>query len=508
MFRIVLHYGMPRQFSLSALFQGRLLENGSVQNQTNLLPSFGQPAVRKFLKKLSIMLTHTAEAARLEAAMVGSIGLEFSAAGNSKHGLPAFNALISAMSIRDACVSGGSRVLAFEVSNHVPAGGMPGLEIPTLRWALGMFDGVGHGRLEDACSRALGAQIRALLDRGAVPRANPVVACDTYYSPDGGRTELGYAAPGRLGAGANSGAGFMTSAAVSGPYVISTGFCRANRRAARAGCVARMLDDGKRSGLEPLYMALDKEYYSVGAMIECARRGRHFLMYAVENARVKEAVEAYKRGERGRVEEFTVGTGRRRFTGALVMAERARGRRGKIATDILPLFSNMPRGLLGRAAEGLPLEMERRRRRMEAGHRRIEAARPLTTSGRRSVRTYMFWRAMIMTNLWALVDFETKAALRAAEGKEFPPAAWSAEREPGDMDDTALPGGLDIKLEEFLSMYLAACTRAAIMDRKEQEGYADAAAAEFRHLFEPGAEGTGAPPEPPAPRRAAPPLQR
>ena len=454
--------------------------------------------MRKFLKKVSIMMTHTIEAARLEAAMVGSTGLEFSAAKSPKHGLPAFNALITAMSIRDACVSGGSKVLAFEVLKHIPTDGMPGLELPTLRWVLGMFDGVGHGRLEDACSRALDAQIRALLDRGAVPRANPVVACDTYYSPGHDRTEeLGYAAPGRLGAGANSRAGFMIGAAVSGPYVISTGFCRVNRRAARAGCVARMLGDEKGSGLDPMYMVLDKEYYSVGAMIECARRGRHFLMYAVENARVKEAVEAYKRGERERVGEFTVGTGRRRFTGALVMAERARGRKGRIVTDILPLFSNMPRGLLGRAAERLPLEMERRRR-MEAGHRRIEAAMPLTTSGRRSVRTYMFWRALVATNLWALVDFETKAALCAAEGKEFPPAAWSAEREPGDMDDTALPGGLDIKLEAFLSMYLTVCTRAAIMDRKEQEGYAEAADAEFRHLFEPAAEGTGSPPEPPA----------
>lgn len=193
----------------------------------NLLVLFGQPGVRTFVEKLHGMMRLVAEAARLEAAMVGSIGLEFSAARNSKHGLPAFNAMISAMSIHDAYVSEGSEVLIHEAIKHVPFDTIRDLRFPTPQWALGMFDGVDHDRPEDACGRALDAQIRALRDRGAIPRANLASAYDMHSSSSYGKTEdPSCAVSGPHSADTNSHARFTTGAAASGPYAINTGLCR------------------------------------------------------------------------------------------------------------------------------------------------------------------------------------------------------------------------------------------------------------------------------------------
>ena len=441
-------------------------------------------------KKMHDMAVQVAEMTRLDTALVDSIGLEFSSAENSMYDLPTFIALMSAMSMHDACANEGSELLALEAAKHVPVDAIPGLRLPTSQWALGMFDGIDHDLLQDACNRAFDAQIHALRGRGAIPSGTLVSAYDMHSSPNYGKTEdPDYVVTGQHKAGTNNFVSFMTGAIVSGPYALNTSFCRMKKGMTIAEAVAKILDDEERRGLDIGLSIWDKAYYKVAAMIECAKRNRYFLMYAVENRKVKRAVEAYKNGDRKKTEEFIVGSGNKKFTGKLVMVSKTRIKNGKKVTDILPFFTNMPRWMLRKAIKNLPLVMKRRWR-IETGYRCIEMAKPLTISTRPAVRTYMFWRALMATNLWALADFEIKAARYAEEGKEFPPAAWSAKSDLVDRMDTILPGGFDIKLKVFLSMYLTECTRVAIRDKKEQVAYTREAAAKFRHLFKPAA-GTG-----------------
>lgn len=439
------------------------------------------------------MLERVAGVAEMEVAMVDSIGLEFSDAKNSKHDLPAFVALTSAMSMHDACANEGSELLVHEAAKHVPRSAVRDLRLPTSQWALGKFDGIDHDRMEDDCNRALDAQIHALRDRGVIPRGTQISAYDDHSSPNYGKTEdPDYVVSGKHSAGTNKFVRFMTGAIVSGPYTISTAFCRMKKDMTVREAVAKILDDEERRGLDIGLSIWDKGFYKVGAMIECAKRNRYFMMYAVENSKVKKAIEAYKRGERKKTEEFIVGSGCRKFTGKLVMVEKTRIKKGKKVTDILPFFTNMPRWMLRKAIKNLPLVMKRRWR-IETGYRCIEMAKPLTISTRPAIRTYMFWRALMATNLWALADFEIKAARYAEEGKEFPPAAWSDEIDLGSRRDTVLPGGFDVTLKAFLSMYLTECTRVAILGKKEQVAYKKAAAAKFRHLFEAAAEARAMP---------------
>lgn len=443
-----------------------------------------------YSNKLYEMSVVVEKMARLEMAMVDSIGLEFSTAKNSTYDLPVFVALTSAMSMHDACANEGSDLLTLEASKHVPKHEIPGLRIPTSQWALGMFNGVAHDLLEDACNRALDAQIRALLDMGAIPRGTLVSAYDMHSSPNYGKTEdPEYVVTGQHSAGTNSFVRFLTGAIVSGPYTFSSGFCRIKKDMTAAEAVAKVLDDEERRGFDIGLSIWDKGFYKVGAMNECAKRNRYFIMYAIENVKVKKAIEAYKRGDRKKTEEFIVGSGNKKFTGKLVMVSKTRIKNGKKVTDILPFFTNMPRWMLRKAIKNLPLVMKRRWR-IETGYRCIEMAKPLTISTWPAIRTYMFWRALTATNLWAMADFEIKAARYAEEGKEFPTAAWSAKTNLVDRHDTVLPGGFDITLKVFLSIYLTECTRVAIRGKKEQVAYTKAAVAEFGHLFEPDA-GTG-----------------
>ena len=442
--------------------------------------------------KVHERMRRVVDAVMLETAMVDSIGLGFSDAANSTHGLPAFVALTSAMSMHDACANEGSKLLVLETAKRVPLDAVPDLRTPTSQWGLGLFEGVDHDRLEGACNGALDAQIRILRERGVIPSGNLVGAYDTHSSPNYGKTEdPDYVVSGQHKAGTNSYVRFMTGAVVSGPYTINTAFCRMKKGMTNAEGVARMLDDEKRRGLDFLYTIWDKGYYSVEAMIECGKRNRYFLMYAVETKKIKKAIESYKKGKRGQIEGFVVGSGRKKFSGSLAMVERTRYKKGKVVTDTLPFFSNMPIDLLNTALNGLQLEMKRRWR-IETGYRCIEMAKPLTISTRPAVRTYMFWRALVVTNLWSLADFEIKAARYAREGRAFPPAAWSAKRKVGDRSDTVLPGGFDITLKEFLSLYLTECTKLVLMDKKEQEAYTKAAVERFGHLFKPAAEARAA----------------
>lgn len=448
--------------------------------------------MKKNCERVYEMAKQVEEVAMMEAALVNDIGLDFSTADNSTYDLPAFVALTSAMSMYDACANEGSELLVLEAAKYVPVEKIPDLRLPTSQWALGMFDGVDHGRMEDACNRAFDAQIRALRYRGVIPSGNLVSAYDMHSSANYGKTENpNYIVSGQHSAGTNNFVRFITGAVVSGPYTINTAFRRITKEMTTGEAVARILDDEERRGLDFLVTIWDKGYYKVDAMNECAKRGRYFLMYAVENKKVKKAIEAYKRGERKKTEEFIVGKGCKKFTGKMVMVKKTRIKKGKKVTDILPFFTNMPRQMLRRALKNLPLVMKRRWR-IETGYRCIEMAKPLTISTRPAVRTYMFWRALMVTNLWALADFEIKAARYAEEGKEFPPADWSV-KELEDRKDTVLPGGFDIKLKVFLSLYLSKCTRVALLGKKEQVAYTKAAAAKFSHLFEPAA-GTDARP--------------
>lgn len=423
----------------------------------------------------------------MDIAMVDSIGLRLSDAANSLYDLPAFLALTASMSMNDTCANEGSLLLAHEASKQVPRSTMPFLNIPTSQWGLGLFANVDHDWLEWRCNRAFDAQIRALKAMGVVPGGNLVGAYDTHSSPNYGKTEdPDYVVAGQHMAGTNKFVRFMTGAIVSGPYTINSAFCRMKKGMTNAECVKRLLDDEDRRGLNYLYTIWDKGYYSVDAMIECGKRNRLFLMYAVETPKVKKAIKDYKNGKRGKVEEFIVGSGRRKFVGTLAMVERTRRKKGKLVKDILPFFSNMSTEMVIEALENLPLELKRRWR-IETGYRSIEMAKPLTTSTKPAVRTYMFWRALVMTNLWAMVDFQIKAAHARDEEREFPPAAWSAERKMGDRSDTVLPGGFDITLKMFLSMYLTESTRMAIMDKEGQVACRTAAVEKHGHLFKPAA---------------------
>ena len=437
------------------------------------------------------------EAVMLDMALVDSIGLRFSDAANSQYDLPSFLALTAAMSMHDACANEGSTLLTLEASKHVPRIMIPHLRIPTSQWGLGLFGNISHDRMEYYCNRAHDAQICALVAMGVIPSDNLVGAYDTHSSPNYGTTENPlYVVAGPHMAGTNWFVRFMTGAIVSGPYTIHSSFCRMKKGMTNAECVKRMLDDEDRRGLKFLYSIWDKGFYSVDAMIECGNRDRLFLMYAVETPKVKKAIEAYKNGERKKVEGFVVGSGSKKFAGTLAMVERTRTKKGKVVTDIIPFFSNMPPAMLKKALPRLPLEMKRRWR-IETGYRAVEMAKPLTTSTRPAVRTYMFWRALTMTNLWAMVDFKIKAARakdEEVEGEgevegevEFPPAVWSSARKVGDRSDTILPGGYDITLKEFLSMYLTECTRMAIMDKEEQVECRKAAVEKYGHLFKPAA---------------------
>ena len=334
----------------------------------------------------------------LETAMVDSIGLGFSPSPNSIHDVPAFLAMMSAMSMHDACANEGSELLVLEASKYVPRDAIPLLKIPTPQWTLGLLH-VDHDWLEGACNRALDAQIRALLNMGVLPGANLVCAYDTHSSHNYGKTEHPlYIVSGPHSAGTNDYVRFMTGAGVSGGYTITTAFCRMKKGMTNAECVARILDDEARRGLDVLYRIWDKGFYSVEAMRECGKRNQYFLMYAVETPKIKKAIEAYKKGERKQAELFTVGSGPKGFTGKLAMVEKTRRKNGKKVVDILPFFTNMPRGMLRKALKGLKLEMKRRWR-IETGYRCIEMAKPMTTSTWPKMPTPM--ETMKMRKAWA-----------------------------------------------------------------------------------------------------------
>lgn len=433
--------------------------------------------MKSYMKTIVSNASHIRKVLELDYTLLSEFNFPISEEPNALHGIPSLASILASMAENRSCANEGSRLGALEAAKKVPVEDVEGIHAPTSQWALGMIGSVRDpDEMEARCGVVDDMAIAAMRAAGMIPES-PVGAIDGHnmenYSK---RMDDVYTIRSRHKNGTSKFFSAMTSAIVSGPYTIHIGSRLVRRGRPRAEYIGNLLDDHARRGIFCSHYVTDREAFNVASMSEFSGRGDYFLMYARLTPGVKKARDAYKRGDRPAVSEYTVKSDRSKFTGTLVFWKKEEiDENGKKETVVLPFFSNLPRAQLGDAMGKLGIELKRRQR-IEIGYSTAEKCMPMTTSNSPAIRTFLFHYSLIDGNLWALADHMIETGGRAGEdwpaeppqSPKFGSYSWLTRKK------------YKITYKEFCDMLHSEAAAVIVLPKAEQDAYVAEAVGRFR----------------------------
>ncbi len=327
-------------------------------------------------------------------------GIGFSGRHNAVYGMADFVRVLVSMCRDRACASGATGTLAVR---HGPR------RVPSSAWVLSRIRGAcpEPDAMRERCAGALASTVRDAGRSRILRRIRCVVALDYHLIPRYDRdpaTREEQLVRARHRSGTSRFEGYATAQMVDGPGLNLA--CRPKGGSTGAGIVRELLRDCAGVGVRPRLVLLDRGFFSAGVVGELSGSGHRFIMPASRTAGIKRAVGEHARGERAAVSPHALTPQDRKasepFT--LVIVPKKEGEDGWDSGDAqeryLAYATNADAGRAVRAAD-VPDEY-RKRWGIETGYRDAEKARPRTTSPDASVRTFLFFMALVMYNLWMM----------------------------------------------------------------------------------------------------------
>ncbi len=332
--------------------------------------------------------------------LLGKAGIRFSGRHNAACGMADFVRVLVPVCRDRSCASGATGALAVR---HGPR------RVPSSAWFLSRIGGACRdpGTMEGRCRDALRSTVRGARRAGIIRGASHAVALDYHLIPRYDRnpaTRGEQLVRARHRNGTSRFEGYATAQMVDGPGLNLA--CRPKKGSTGAETVRELLRDCAGAGVRPGLVLLDRGFFSAGVVGELSRSGHRFIMPASRTAGVKRAVGEHARGERDAASPHVLTpqdrSKREPFT--LVIVPKKEGEDGWDSEDAqeryLAYATNAGAGRAVRAAD-VPDEY-RKRWGTGTGHGDAEKARPRTTGTNPSVRTFMFFMALVMHDPWMI----------------------------------------------------------------------------------------------------------
>jgi hypothetical protein len=171
--------------------------------------------------------------------------------------------------------------------------------------------------------------------------------------------------------------------------------------------VLKEMLDSIKGLVQPWVILLDRGFFTVAAVNELKSRGLHFVMPAVQNARIKKLCKAFEREEICPVGGYTLKSGKSEATFWLTFLRRVT----KKGPQTFTFASDM------KLSPQRIRELYSCRWRIETNIREIEKFRAFTTSADMKLRRMYYWLAAVLYNFWIVARSLLNGLLRAYEFK-------------------------------------------------------------------------------------------
>lgn len=321
--------------------------------------------------------------------------LKFPAAKNSLYNTKNIHSCLLQLSLRGGYAEGGLADLSLRCSlpNHVPTG----------RAFRGRVERVDVGEIRRSLAEANDEVLRTLKGFGVFKR-KAAAAIDYKRVPY-------YGSP-------------SAEMVVGGPYDRGTPWCycyasihivEAGRRltlytmpvhqfTSKAKAVERLLQEAKARGVHVGLTLLDRAFFTTEVIAVLKRLRVSFIIPAVKNRRVKDAIRCHHKLKTNPVQGFTLGRGGGAVSFNLTIypkpqKELRERRRSRIHERYLAFATNLPKPKVNRLPILIPQEY-RRRWGIETGYRVQGAVEAKTTSRNYALRLLYHMGSVVIYNVW------------------------------------------------------------------------------------------------------------
>ena len=285
-----------------------------------------------------------------------------------------------------------------------------GVNGPGADWFLSKISGVEYDVMLKELTRMI-RMIRSTVHeakRNGMISKNPTVAIDKTILPRYGKKKprdmtglIKYKHP-----GTSTGEAYITAKIVGEGTTLNIALHPVGRDGFNPDFVRKILEEFKRCKIKPGLVLLDREFYAVDVMQILNVTGLTFLMPAVKNIGIKNAIDEYVQGQRGSVSKYVMkNTAGEKFGFELIIVPKDDVKEEDVTkeSDRYLVFATNHLWRSDVDAVQMVPQMYRERWGIENGYKSAKTVRPRTTSTNRSVRIFMFFISLFIYNLWVFL---------------------------------------------------------------------------------------------------------
>lgn len=373
------------------------------------------------------------------ASLIALVGLPFSKKRNALFGPFHVAAIIAYMVRNNICANAAIAAIWADMRKdprkEIKLKSKRKVRFPTDQWLFRLFGSMSPEEIEERCDLMLDAQMRVARGAGMMNEA-VIDIIDIHNIQHYGKTKDKHIVRAKSKDGTSKAESYATLLTTSGNYPMCTAATRVRAKRTKGDMVGKLLDDRARRRIRSVITMLDRGFFSV-AVMKAFKTGQHFVMGAVRTPAVKKALAEYVAGDRNSVSKCTIRSGKESYTFTLVIVEKTETDKDGKEEKVHVLYAtNLPDVVIN--APGFDIdELYDKRWDIETHYRKLEELRPKTVSRDHGARTFFFFAAAAMLNMWAMYNHQQKEidekaaaerARRAGSGGACEPAPEPAPR--------------------------------------------------------------------------------